>query len=808
MAEYQRYAKEPSFQVQTPITRGDAAQAKAEENIRQQQSFYDSNRIADQQRIEASRFAGQDLMALAPFAESLVKQWEAIEKQSFKDRQIGEQYDSLFNLDLDLTPEQEALVLGSLENKYYGISANELEAAGRIEEAEFVRKNEMRLAAGVTNERAMLYNARARFASDITALVNSEQLSALYQEAPSEALAIATKIWIENNQLQYTTKTNFVDILGETIRNTNTYMATNATTERVKAEKAQRLVDNDRDAYNSVLDIKPGNAVERFQQMSQQYLEDNNGIVTQSAANFRAAKTMLDAASDLGPDYVNVVLGAQIRPGEEKSSLGDTYPTLARTAKEDAIKKDSDKVLLKRKENLLQLGRDLEAAKTEEERIKALDAALTRSKGDPEGRAAIQNNYAAYASTDEQFSALQQDMNSLDAGVTKTPQQVAADVANGRLSRAGGASYLSALNQKTKEGRTAVSAVNKTQGNLFAVNLARATGMTIDPNSGLAIIGPPGLITRDNFNQIRQAYNLDLKNHLSQVMYTRLKFDGSQDSATQEGILQEEADKFYQNNVVKAGGKYNFDNISQKGSYLSGNLKEDDYALAKKQMELFGSSMTRRNASPTPTTSAAPITGVGKNVAGQWGTDYKALGDVYSSGDTIYTGDQTRDYLRTGINAGIQDRDLITFAQRRGVTPLQLINDSAAAYNEPLLENMKKEKATALFNPQTAKVSSPQYKQGLYRAMPAFLAAGYTPQGAAAAIAAMYQVALRENKPLFNTIDYVAEFERRMDPNELLFYRSPRTTQRQLLPTLGNYPLPAGSWASDITQITNSFFGQ
>jgi hypothetical protein len=800
MAEYQRYAKDPSFQVQTPITRGDAATAKAEDNIRQQQSFYDSNRIVDQQRIENARYAGQDLQALAPFAESLVKQWEAIEKQSFKDRQIGEQYDSLFRLDLDLTPEQEALVLSAAENKYYGQTANDLEKAGLINEAEKVRANEMRLAKGVTNERALLYDARSRFASDITALVNSEQLSALYQADPSQALAVATKIWIENNNLQYTTKSNFVSILGETIRNTNTYMATNATTERIKAEKAQRLIENDRNAYNAVLDIKPTNAVDRFQQMSQAYLEDNNGIVTQSAANYRAAKTMLESAQELGPEFVNVVLEAQIRPGEEKSSLGETYPTLARTAKENAVKKGYDKILLARKENLIQLGKDLEKAKTEAERVKALDDALSRSKGDPEGRAAIQNNYAAYASTDEQFSALQQDLNALDSGVTKTPQQVAADVSSGRLSRAGAQKYMTALNQKTQEGKTAVTSVTKTQGNLFAVNLARATGMTIDPNSGLAIIGPPGLITRDNFNQIRQAYNLDLKSHLSRVMYTRLKFDGSQDAATQEGILQEESDKFYQDNVVKAGGKYNFDNLSQKGAYLQ-NTKAEDYALSKSQMESFGSSMTRRNA---PAQAVVPD----KDLGGQWGKDYTNLGEAYTPGDSVYTPDQTRNYLRTGINAGIQDRDLVRFAQQKGVTPLQLINDSAAAHREPPMTNMTKEKANDLFNPQSALVSSPEYKKGLYRAMPAFLAAGYTPQGAAAAIAAIYQLALKQKKPLFNIIDYVSEFEKRLSPTELLFYKSPRTTQRQLIPTLGMYPLPAGSWASDMNQITNSFFGQ
>ena len=272
MAEYQRYAQDPKFQVETPITRGDALAAKVQSDIQKQQQFYNSNRIADQQRIEASRFVGQDLQALAPFAQSITKLMEDVAKQSFKDIEIGEQYASIYNGDLGLTEEQQALILGQAENEHYGKTANELEAAGFINEAEKVRNTEMRLAKGVTNERALLYDARARYASDITRLVNSPELSQLYQADPAQALQIATKIWIENNKLQFTTKANFVGILGETIRNTNSYMATNATTELIKAQKEQTLAENDRQAYNSVNGITPNNAVDRFQAVSYTHL--------------------------------------------------------------------------------------------------------------------------------------------------------------------------------------------------------------------------------------------------------------------------------------------------------------------------------------------------------------------------------------------------------------------------------------------------------------------------------------------------------------------------------------------------------
>ena len=143
-------------------------------------------------------------------------------------------------------------------------------------------------------------DARSRYASDIMQIVNGKELAQLYVADPNAALDIATKIWIKNNNLQYTTKANFVGILGETIRNTKTYMAQNQTAEVLKQQKEQTLAENDRNAFNATVGMTPANSSQKFNELSDQYLFQNNGIVTRSAANARAAEYIYKGAIERG----------------------------------------------------------------------------------------------------------------------------------------------------------------------------------------------------------------------------------------------------------------------------------------------------------------------------------------------------------------------------------------------------------------------------------------------------------------------------------------------------------------------------
>lgn len=802
MAEYQRYAQDPKFQVETPITRGDALAAKVQSDIQKQQQFYNSNRIADQQRIEASRFVGQDLQALAPFAQSITKLMEDVAKKSFKDIEIGEQYASIYNGDLGLTEEQQALILGQAENEHYGKTANELEAAGLINEAEKVRNTEMRLAKGVTNERALLYDARARYASDITRLVNSPELSQLYQADPAQALQIATKIWIENNKLQFTTKANFVGILGETIRNTNSYMATNATTELIKAQKEQTLAENDRQAYNSVNGITPTNAVARFQELSQSYLNDNNGIVTQAAANSRAAQNMINAAVAKSPEAVTIVLGAEIRPGEEKSSLGDTYPTMAKKAIDASQDETYKQMLLKRRTTIVNLGKALENAKTSLERQEAMNTALDSLGTDIEGRTQLQNKYADYISTDEQFDESRRILQELDEGRPLSPQQIAQKRANGEITAAQANTYITRLNQVTKSGQTAMANVRKESSTNFKVRLAQQVGFTPQPGGALAAIGTTPIVSRDKVNQISRAYDIRLQSYLKRTLYdtNKLRYDGTQSPAEQEAILQQASADFYKAQVLDPKGDFYFD-----GLFVGGEFDPDkDYSGATAKMNTFGSSVSNRNAQANKLSSGQ------SDVSSDWNprsNDFTTIGTKYKPGDVLYDKVSLQQTVRPFRTQGINNGRLVQFAQKEGITPLQLVNDSALYHDEPEIKQLSQADAVALMGPSPGNVETPRNKATTYKAIPAFLAAGFTPQGAAAAAAYLYQAGVRYKTDYLRTTDYVTEFINRVAGANLRLFTTPSVTQRQLVRSL-NEGIPYNGYGTDMQGMLTQFYGQ
>lgn len=802
MAEYQRFVKEPSFDPVTPITRGDAAAAKAQKDIQQQQEFYNSNRIADQQRIEASRFVGQDLRALAPFAQSLLKLYQDIEKQSYKDRQIGEQYDSIYNGDLGLTAEQQALIVGEAENKHYGKTANELESAGFINEAEKVRNTEMRLAKGVNNERALLYDARSRYASDITRLVNSEELSAIYQADPAQALQIATKIWIENNKLQFTTKANFVSILGETIRNTNSYMATNATNDLIKSQKTETLAENDRQAYNAVIGITPQNAVSRFQELSQSYLNDNNGIVTQGAANARAAQKMLDSAQAKGPDAVTIVLGAEIRPGEERSSLGDTYPTMAANAIKAAQDEEYQQMLLKRRSTMITLGKQLEKAQTSSDRQTALDTALDSLGNDIEGKIQLQNKYESFISTDEQFQESQRILKELDEGRPLSPQQISRKRANGEITAAQANSYITRLNQVTAGGQTALANVRKEASNNFKVTFSQQVGYNPQPGGVLAIIGTKAALSKDKVNQISRAYDIRLQAHLKRTLFdtNKLKYDGTQSPAEQESILQQAAADFYQKQVLDPKGEFYFDGLFSKGAYNP----DADYSGVIAKANAFGSSVSNRNAQQGKLSSSQA------DVSSNWNpmtNNFTTIGTQYKPGDILYDKVSLQQIARPFRTQGINNGRLAQFSQKEGITPLKLINDSAIYHNEPQIKKLSKEDAVAIMGPSLGNVDTPKNKATSYKAIPAFLAAGFTPQGAAAAAAYLYQAGVLAKTDYLRTTDYVTVFINQVAGKNLRLFTTPSITQRQLVRAL-NVGVPYNGYGTDMQGMLNQFYGQ
>jgi hypothetical protein len=806
MAEYQRYAKDPSYQVETPITRGDAAQAKVQQDISRQQAFYDSNRIVDQQRIENARFAGQNLQALAPFAQSIVKQIEEIEKQSLKDKEIGAQFDSLYN-NVAVPEEYEALIVSDQEEQVLAQRANELEAAGKINEAEALRNQSLRVSRGVRNEKALLMDARSRYASDIMQIVNGKELAQLYTADPNAALDIATKIWIKNNNLQYTTKANFVGVLGETIRNTKTYMSQNQTAEVIKQQKEQSLAENDRNAFNATVGMTQDNSSKKFNELSDQYLFDNNGIVTRSAANARAAEYMYKGAIDRGEEWVTLVSNAQIKEGstDPKTTLGATYPTLASEAVLASRDKKYKAMLDARKAAEVRIADKLKNVRDIKQRREII---LEETAGlDPEGQRLIRNRLDDLSETQETFNNYQQRMDQLSQGQIFTPEQVAADVASGKYSQQRGNQIIAQLNSNTQAGQDSVKNTAKTTGVYFNEVFAKKIGATVTPGGVLDIINYKGkVLSKDKVKLITTQFNQALGAQLRNVMYAKLKFDGSQTAAEQQAILNTAAQEFFEKQALSPDGDF----------YLGGLFKMKDneaapnqnYAGVQAAAQQFGISVPNRT----------PRSGGQQNWATSWNPasgNWNALKGQYRDGDIVWDQLTTQREVDDFRVAGINDPKLVRFAQDMGVTPLSLVNSQARHNKVSELKPLDKTKSHDVMGPSPGSVNSAAYKNETYKAIPALMSAGFTAKGAAYAAALILQAARREGKDLFREEDFVNDLVAELKSNDLFnIFTNPNIKDRalgaaiQAMSSGPNFRVQYSNYSSDASAFLKQFYGQ
>ena len=805
MAEYQRYAKDPSYQVETPITRGDAARAKVQQDISRQQEFYNSNRIVDQQRIENARFAGQNLQALAPFAQSLVKLYGDIEKQSLKDREIGAQFDSLYN-NVIVPEEYQALIVSDQEEQYLAQQANELEAAGKINEAEEFRKQSLSVSRGVRNEKALLMDARSRYASDIMQLVNGKELAQLYVADPNAALDIATKIWIKNNNLQYTTKANFVGILGETIRNTKTYMPQNQTAEVLKQQKEQTLAENDRNAFNATVGMTPANSTKKFNELSDQYLFDNNGIVTRSAANARAAEYIYKGAIDRGEEWVELVSGTQIKEGstDPKTTLGATYPVLAKEAILASRDKKYKAMLDARKAAELRIANRLKGVTDIQQRRAII---LEETEGlDPEGQRILRDKLDDISETQETFNNFQQRMDQLSQGQIFTPEQVQADVAAGRYSQKRGNQIIAQLNKNTQAGQDALKNTTRVTGVYFNEVFAKKIGATVTPGGVLDIINYRGkVLSKDKVKVITTQFNQALGAHLRNVMYEKLRFDGSQTAAEQQAILNTAAQEFFEKQALRPDGSF----------YLGGlfTMKDNDadpnqnYAGVQAAAQQFGISVPNRT----------PRSGGQQNWSTSWNPasgNWNALKGQYRDGDIVWDQRTTQTEVDDFRVAGINDPKLVRFAQDMGVTPLSLVNSQARHNKITELKALDADKSNDVMGPSPGSVNSAAYKNAAHRAIPALLSAGFTPKGAAYASALILQASRRDGKDLFREVDFVKDLVDELTATGYLSaFTNPKMTDRMLgeivqeISTTG-FKLTYGSYSVDANAFLKQFYGQ
>ena len=101
----------------------------------------------------------------------------------------------------------------------------------------------------------------------------------------------------------------------------------------------------------------------RYQELAEDYMLDNNGILTQGAANRRAASSLLTAAANQGDqDLIDAIGRVQVIPNEQGTgpTIASTFPDLFLEAKNEAPKARQAAIRARRSEIFDQLGKDLQ----------------------------------------------------------------------------------------------------------------------------------------------------------------------------------------------------------------------------------------------------------------------------------------------------------------------------------------------------------------------------------------------------------------------------------------------------------------
>ena len=722
MDSFQRFAPQARFQ---PRAVADVASALDKESQRrlsdlQRQQGQEEQRA--QNRIVDSQQPNRTMEALSQFSQTASKFVEDYAKRTAKDIEVGSQFDSIYNP--TLSSEEETIVnAATVQQQTAGQAANALEAEGDDIGAENLRADLNRVGQGLQDEKALLTSARTNYAGDVLAIVNgNEQLSRMFAEDPGRAMELATKIFIEQNGLQYTTKRNFVDIMGGTIRNVIQNTTTSQMTRIIKEKREQNLAENDGNTARVVSEFLAGSDAYNdgmFQGLSDTYLYDNNGVLTRGAANRRAATTLLVQAANTGnPDAVAAV--GRTNTNGQNTAISKTYPLEFSKAINDAEKRRRE-LKRQRREAILEETGELLASTPPEARQQMLAGQLGLFGNDLQGRLQFEQQYGALSADPNSVATYQKYLDQIAEGQAFPPERIDELRANDQIT----------TQQATKLKTESKKLVDRTLSlgksdieaskSRFDNNLTRVTGLAIDPATNFIIS------TKDVTPlTATQARNISKSFKRDQQLFVRTKIEqmnvGEMSLEERANVVRDLSDQYYKEQTQSPDGKYWLGGaFTQSGKVQPDS---DEFELIRIDANLFGTPVTPRADSGVKNWSVewTPASGVA-NIKGQY-----QPGDIlFSVQDTKNLGDQLG---KTGIGPEIGE-----IAQQLNMTPLQLLQDSGAAYNIPMNPANDGQVGAAVEPPANWKPYQSKNKPIYAKLIPLLLGQGYTPQGAAALVA-------------------------------------------------------------------------
>ena len=775
MDSFQRFAPQARFQPRAVADVASALEAETQRRISDLQRQQGQEEQRAQNRIVDSQVPNRTMEALSQFSATASKFVEDYAKRTAKDIEVGAQFDSIYNPTLS-PAEQQILDGATVQQATAGQAANQLEAEGDVIGAENLRQDLNRVGQGVADERAKLIEARSAYPSEIQQIINSNQkLAELYNQNPMSALEIATKMFIENRGLQYTTKRNFVDVLGQTIRQTNSYMAQGQVSARIKEEKDVRKAEllNNVSYAGTIATTDTANI--DFQMLTRQVLDDNNGILTQGGANRAVAKALLQGASTVSEDQINIIAGINVNPNQPNTTIGSTYSQDVQQARLDyqALKTKKDRARRDQVINdTLKAIQDPNMDPATRVQMVYDAAEVLEAAGDREGAFDLKQKAGLYAADPEataNFVTLQQRV--AEGSFTPTNDYLNQQVASGQLTQTA-ANSIRVQRDKRFETITDESKVTQQVTNAFVNSqLKTVIGAQFDPTTGeFNLLSGYQPLDKGTVKALSQDYKGQLKAHMERFVLT-LNPDMEPDAYRR--ALSEEANRFYEEQTQKPSGEFWMGGLfTQQERVKEGTPEAEAIRQAGRK---YGSR------------GAAPQTVSGKDLSLDFDPSvgvtpqFKAK---FSRGDAIYTQGEV-EQINGAVGAGLGfPSDFVTTARRLDMTPLELLNSHMVRYGYPTQSSIPEDKFE-IPDLTGSRPGTSSYRTTAIVGMNALMGQGFSPQAAAVMAAYLYVRSGEGRNHTLNlgngTHTFDTGFTEGFDDKELEVFKNPTATFRQIL---------------------------
>lgn len=692
MDSYQRFARSPEFR---PRSVGSST-----ESLRriQNQQEADLRRFAgqfeqrNQNLIQDSRLVGQDLKDLSKFSKTALDVLETNIKQTVKDKEIGAQFDALTEgiegiPEAEATAEAEIIAQGEVENK---LLSGPISKANQIDPTEGERlRPGRRIGEGLTDEKVLLKEAKNAYpgflsqfaASDTLIDYNGRKVAAftLLQLDPAAVYAAGRREFIKSRNLQYTTKTNFVGILGDTIRSTEGYLTTNAVQQNIRKQREDTkttysgAIRNDSENL-SLAATNLENISSLFQDNASALYSANTGL-TMTGANALTVELMTKGFVAAG-NYQAVALlkGVQQIEGKENTELGRIYGDVIDNAvfeAEAVVDKRQVSVVNRLEERMMQ---QLEQEDlSQEERLTIVQNAAEQmrrygSAGFNRAEKILGNSNTLVLQNDSKVNDAQLDLL-IEQGNPPDLAQIKAGQLAGKYSPEAYKRAEKYFQQKEKESIPEVKLVAKSIEKTFVDNSLKLLGIKKDQLGNLNYLNKTvPWVTDEQIAAFESSFRVDFENQKDFI----LRGIDSTDPREIAAELDRQLNAWLKVNT-SPGGKY----------YVGGFFEDEDRARAGKEHDYgpFWSQFDKPDFRNSDTVQPKPRNLQSSVIPG--GVLPVAVNYNYNDrrGDTLFRSDQVlafkSDWEQYGVNP-----ELEALSNDLNISPLKLLNEQLVARGE------------------------------------------------------------------------------------------------------------------------------